>query len=527
MDFPVTLDPSSNIPIWRQLYAALYDAMASGRLKPGDPMPSTRQLARSLKISRDTVVRTYDDLIAQGFVETAGGTGSFVSRRFAFNPSIVSNRKNSASCEIDRTGDLSDFGRRLTYMELGQSNASDFESLNYGAAPADVVPSKQWSKVLARHCTGSSGSAPAFESEVHGYTRLREALAGYLKRSKALECVPEQIMIFRDGRQPLDLLARILVNPGDAVALENPGYAGAREAFRSMGANIHLIPVDEQGLVTEQLRKVPDKCKLAYVTPSHHDPSGVVLPVKRRMDLLSWARQTGSLIIEDAFDSDYYYGSQAVPALQSMDENDCVIYIYSFWKTLFPLSSISCMVVPKSLVQTFSKAQMLIYGTYCVPDCYTLADFLTESHLERHIRKTREIYTRRRQSLLFSLTQTFKGAASYSKESGGLHVLVRLALEVSDERILRCAAKAGLPMLSTRTYYADQPVAGEFLIPFAAIPEHISGRAVSRLAELLEISGAWRQEDSTTPVCKEHAELSSNGLAVTGENPLLGWPQTA
>jgi len=493
MNFPITLDPATGVPIWKQLFTSLREAILSGRLQPGETMPSTRRLSQSLRISRDTVVRCYEDLSAQGYITTIRGGATVVAQLPSPGPATASITASPAP-KSEKNIELSHFARRMMDLELSRTCTADSQNI-MSAAPLDLLPSRLWREIFARHCSIQDVRTLTQDEEALGSLHLRESIASYLRRSKALRCDADQIIVFADSQHPLDFLVRVLLNPGDTVAVETPGYRGARDNLLSHGVTLQGIPIDEDGLVVGELSSISGKCKLAYVTPSHHDPTGVVMSMSRRRQLLSWASRNGAWIVEDAFDSDYCYGSQPLPALQGMDESESVIYIYSFWKTLFPLSMIACLVVPRSLAAMFHKAKLIIQRNYPVAEYYTLADFLAEGHLERHIRKSRDIYAKRRQALLFALTQHFKSAVTYYKESAGLHAMIRLDVGVSEEEILGCAAESGLPMMSTKSYYLSDPLPGEFLIPFAWLKEEFTARAVERLAQLLGINKGIQSHD--------------------------------
>lgn len=486
MDFPINLNPELDIPLWKQLSEALCQAIESGRLSPGEPLPPTRHLAQLLNVSRDTVVRSYEELIGQGYLEATPGSGTFVRHRPSAGLSAARPEDESpaghARAWLTR---LSAYGIKVMQFRHSGAESGDQPDLNFGAAPPDLLPSTKWRELLARRCNLQESARLLYEADSFGCRSLREALASYLRRSKAINCTSDQIALFSDSQHGLDMLARLLLNPGDVAVVEDPCYGGAREVFRAYGARLHPIPVDEQGLVTSELEGIEERPKLIYVTPSHQDPTGVVMSLERRQQLLAWARRRDVVIVEDAFDSDYRYGSEPMPALKGLDDTAAVLYLYSFWKILYPLSTAGCLVLPHAVTSVFEQAKLRTHRNFPVVEHYALADFIVEGHLERHIRKTRSIYTKRRQALMFALSRLFHTAVSYLKESAGLHLLVRFSLGIDDHTILKCAREAGLPLVSTSAYYLDEPVSGEFLIPFAIIPEEGSAELVGRFAQLL------------------------------------------
>ncbi|HEY9869918.1 MAG TPA: PLP-dependent aminotransferase family protein [Candidatus Obscuribacterales bacterium] len=493
MDFPIILNPGMGPPLWKQLSCSLREAIEHGRLSPGDALPPTRHLAHLLGVSRDTVVRSYEELKAQGYVEAITGSGTFVRRRPVARVSGDSNENGrSTAWRQAESFRLSQQAAALANLKLGEATSADQPALNFGAAPADLLPVRLWREILARHSNLRDPLRLDYSADVFGYRPLREAIASYLRRSKGLDCQADEIVVFTDSQHAHDLIARLVINPGDLVVMEDPGYGAARKLFQCYGATVCPIPVDEEGLVTSELESVRGHCKLIYVTPSHQDPTGAAMSMVRRKALLEWANRHGAVIIEDAFDSDYRYASQPMPALMKLDATGSVLYVYSFWKTLFPISTVGCIVLPPALASLFERSKLLTQRNFPIVEHYALTDFIAEGHLERHIRKTRAIYARRRQALIFALSRRLKSAVQFAKESAGLHALVRFDLKRDDETILRCASEAALPLASTQPYYVRQSRTGEFLVAFAALPESQCEEVVDRFVELLTLSDISR-----------------------------------
>jgi len=496
MDFPITLDPSSKTPLWKQLSGALAEAILQGRLRPGDNLLPSRVLGQMLGISRDTVVRAYDELATQGYVEgsTRAGTKVRHAPLLDFKPTDGRRLSEVRPALVSHPTPLSRYAERLVQIQSAGATSFDQPELNFGGPPAEHLPARQWREILTRQAVLQDTTKLAYDSELFGHRPLREAIAAYLRRSKAINCSSDQVVVFSDSQHALDLIARILLNEGDRVVVENPGYGGARENLMSHGAVLHPVAIDEHGLITEQLSAVAGPCKLVHVTPAHHDPTGVVMSLERRQKLLQWAKQAGAYIIEDAFDSDFRYGSQPVPPLQVLDDTGSVIYLYSFWKVLYPICSGGCMILPPHLVDVFARAKVLVKRNFPAIEHYVLADFISEGYLERHIRKVRGVYERRRQKLIYALAQNFKTGVSYHKESAGLHLLVRFNIGASDSEIKESAILAGLPMVGTGPYYVGESRPGEFLIPFASIREDDIEQIVQHLADSL-----WSKQGKRDP----------------------------
>ena len=254
-----------------------------------------------------------------------------------------------------------------------------------------------WRQIATRHL--QSPNLLDYSSDLLGYKVLREAIAHYLVRSRAVRCEAEQIIIVSGTQQALDLIARLFIDPGDQVVMEEPGYLSARRVFQSQGAEILPISVDSSGLMVEQLQSIENLVvKLVYTTPSHQFPTGAILSLPRRLELLAWARQRGAVIVEDDYDSEYRYGEKPIPAMQGLDQNDSVIYIGTFSKVLFPALRIGYLVVPPGLAKIFAQAKRLVDRHSPLLEQCVLADFINEGHLERHLRRMRTLYSQRRAS---------------------------------------------------------------------------------------------------------------------------------
>jgi len=481
MDFPIEFDRESKLPMYRQLSVALSQAIQSGRLKAGDPLPATRDIALSLGIARGTVVRAYNELLSQGYIEGKTGTGTTVSTNLPEDITAISQMHDPLPIETDS---LSRFAHRLQSIPNVASTSADLPELNYGCAPQELLPVKQWRELLLSHCRPQEQPQLSYVSEPFGYRPLRQAIAHYLIRTKAARCHPDQVVIFSGPQQALSSIATILINEDDLVVVEDPGYVGAREVFLAHGAQLKAQPIDEHGLSLDEMDNLP-KCKLVHVTPSCHDPSGVVMSADRRAQLLAFAKTSGALILEDAWDTDYRYAGPAIPSLQGLSDGTSVIYLYTFWKVLFPLTTVSLAIVPYHLIPIFTRAKILMERQFPVLEYYALTDFVNDGLLETHIMKTRKIYQRRRQALKHALTTTFRGMILLPDRTAGLHLLVMFKVDLTESDILDRAKQADLPMVSTRLYYLNSYVRNQFLIPFSSLPEETIASRVRRFADLI------------------------------------------
>lgn len=291
-------------------------------------------------------------------------------------------------------------------------------------------------------------------------------------------------MIANGTRQALDLATRVLVSAGEAIALEEPSYLSARRVFASQGAILHPIPVDESGLDVEALAQTTAPIRLVYVTPSHQFPTGAVLSLPRRLALLAWVQQTGSLIFEDDYDSEYRYAGRPIPALQGLAQGQSVLYVGTFSKVLFPSLRVGYMVLPPVLVPVFRRAKWLSDRQVPGLEQAVLADFIAEGHLERHIRRMRSLYDQRRQVLVTALTQHFGHRVTILGENAGLHVMVRFDTTIPDAELIARAARVGVGLVSTSPQYLGHSPAHEFIFSYTELHEDAIATGIQRLASL-------------------------------------------
>jgi GntR family transcriptional regulator / MocR family aminotransferase len=489
MDFVITLDSNSPFPLHQQLYEELRYCILSGRLLPGKRIPSTRQLAESLGISRTTVTQTYDQLLSEGYIETVVGSGTFVCTQLP-DDLLNSTPIQSVGKMVRPPVKLSKYGEYLTKTEdVPRITEAEMPiNFRYGRPAIDQFPIKLWRRLLSRYCS-SDLEWLDYSTDILGYKPLREAISRYLSRSRAVNCEPEQVIIVNGTQQALDLIMRLFIEPNDVIAVEDPGYLSARLIFQTHGAKLLPIAVDESGLVVKDLAYYwGEQVRLVYVTPSHQFPTGAILSLPRRLELLAWARQTGAFIIEDDYDSEYRYGDRPIPALQGLDHSDSVLYIGTFSKVLFPSLRIGYLVLPKSLVSAFARAKWLSDRHLPLLEQQVLADFIEQGHLERHIRKMRSLYDRRRQALVKALNIHFGEKATILGEKAGLHVMVRLDTPFTDEQVMQHAALLGIGMFSAAPHYLKPHSQGEFIFGYGELTEQQLVESICRIAQILLIS---------------------------------------
>lgn len=340
---------------------------------------------------------------------------------------------------------------------------------------------RQWSDLEKLELAG-------YTTDPFGYRPLREALARYLNRARNVQCTAQRVAVFGTKRLRLDAIARVLLNPGDAIAFEEPGYPEAAALFSALGANLLPVRVDKDGMVVERLIQEFDKdqaIKLVYVTPSHQDPTGATLSLDRRYRLLDWARENRVFIIEDDYDHEYLYGAKRLPSLQGLDAGDRVIYLSSLWKILFPAVKFGFMVVPHCLEAAIQQSKYHLERSMPVAEQMALADFIDEGHLERYIRKSQSILAVRRRALLYALSKHLRDRVIIYGTGAGTHILVRLKTGLDDRQVEECAEQANLSLLSTRPFYRGRSPGDEFMISFANVFEDTVTNSVETFGALV------------------------------------------
>lgn len=473
--------------IARRICDAIKAQIASGLLGPGAGVPSTRSLAAEWGVSRTTVTAAYEQLIAEGYLETRQGARTQVAqglgRRVAVQGPVAPPEESSR---------LSAYGQRLEGYDLPtvSDHGPGVADFRYGDLAAGDFPRLAWRKavsvaLLRRHGHlryGDPGGSP----------RLREALQGYLWRARGLRCAPGQIIVVNGSQQGLDLSARLLLDPGDRVLMENPGYILARQIFHASGAEVVPVVADRDGMRTQGL----PAARLAYTTPSHQFPLGGVLSAGRRRELLAWARQAGAHVIEDDYDSEYRYDIAPIPPLQTLDETGRVIYLGTVSKTLSPTLRLGYLVVPPALSAAFARAKRLTDRHSPSLEQEALAELIEGGAYERHVRRVRRRNGERRAALLAALATTLGDAVTVVGADAGLHVVVWLngVPRAQENAFVIRAREAGLGLHPISPLYAadaadTRPDAAGFVMGYASLDEPAIRRGVGALAELLGTTG--------------------------------------
>jgi len=480
---PLTLSPRDPAtPLGRWIYAALRDAILEGRLRPGTRVPSTRDLAQHYGVARGTVVEAFDELKWEGYLETRVGSGTWVARSLPEALFEVTDPPRPAHRPPrDRPRPLSAYGRRVvrpTYLEAGPIRA-----FRANRPSLDLFPIERWTQLTARRLRRSATDL-LLACDPLGDRRLREAVADYLATSRGVACTAEQVAIVSGTQEALDLAARLLLDPGDRVAVEEPGYDGATLAFEAAGATVVRLPVDREGLVLDE-RKLAG-VRLVYVTPAHQFPLGVAMSLPRRLAWLDWAAASDAAIFEDDYDSEFRYSGRPLPALQGLDRRGQVLLAGTFSKVLFPSMRLGYVVLPDDLVDRFASIQAVARRHAPVIAQAVLADFIAGGHFGRHIRRMREVYAERLAVLLGAARERWGGLLEVSGVEAGLQTTAWLLCGLSAHRAARAAAGRDVEVVPLGRCRLGNVEREGLHLGFAAVgPEEIR-RGVRDLATALE-----------------------------------------
>ena len=439
---PIAIDRTTAYPIYRQLYHWFRQAIVSGRLRPGQRVPSTRALAAELKISRLPVLNAFEQLHAEGFLETLVGSGTLVSRAVPGQPwaRAVGGRSLSAAPGSSR------MTATAATMAVPPSWSTTLGPFRVSWPALDHFPIRIWSRILARHARTPPEETLAYGDPM-GFLPFRQAVAEYLGAARGVRCDVSQVMVVAGSQQGLQLAARILLAPGDRVWMEEPGYPGAHQALSAAGARMVPVPLDDEGLKVEEGIRHARDARAVYLTPSHQYPLGATMSAARRLELLQWAAGAKAWVIEDDYDSEYRFGARPVAALQGLDTHDRVIYVGTLSKVLFPALRVGYLVLPAGLVPAFVAAREA--ADIFSPTLYqaALTDFLREGHFARHLRRMRALYLERREALTAAIAEQLGGDLEVVGSEAGMHLTCLLQPGIDDRAVSEQAARHGLSVM--------------------------------------------------------------------------------
>ena len=489
----ISITSDRRVPLYRQLYSEFRSAILTGRLKAGNNLPPTRELANELGISRTTVMIAYDQLLSEGYIEGRVGSGTCVTS--ALPEEMLQSRP--VAVHEPRPGP-----KRNALSKRGQSLVSALPPVRAHQGPGKLLPFRiaspdlasfpfeVWTRLLSKY---SRNPSPDLFGYAHaaGHPRLRAAIAAYLRSARAVKCEADQVIVVPGAQVALELATQMLLDPSDTVLMEDPGYFGVRGVFIRAGARIAPVPVDQQGIRVDVVKRNDDHARMVYVTPSHQFPLGMTLPLARRLELLEWARAAEAWIIEDDCDGEYRYAGRPIGSLQGLDSENRVIYTGTFSKVLFPSLRIGYLVVPPDLVDAFIAGRIMIDLQPATIPQAALADFIEEGHFTRHLRRMRKLYGSRQSFLLEVARAELSGLLEIQQSEAGMHLIGWLPPEVNDTDAARAASKNNVQALPLSAFSLKRSTVGALILGYTAFNEREIRAGVGRLkTALAEVQGA-------------------------------------
>lgn len=420
----VAIDRQSKISLQEQIFDQIREAILSGRLAPGTRLPASRTLSVELKVSRNTVLAAFERLYAEGYTEGLIGSGTRVSEIIpeellsAHNKARADTRNKSIAGKLSRLA--------LSLKEPSRPRGGRLRAFRPGLPDLDSFPFDVWSRLVGRFWRNPAKDL-VFSGDLSGYRPLRDAIAGYLGAVRGVHCSGENVVITSGAQQALDLVARTLIDPGDQVWVENPGYSGLRNTLSAAGAELVHVPVDDNGLSVACAKGMGPEAVLAAVTPSHQYPLGVTMSLPRRLELLEWARDTGAWILEDDYDSDFRYAGKPISALQGLDETGRVIYVGTFSKVLFSTLRLGYVVLPDQLLDPFLAVRAAIDDHPAIALQPALTRFIDDGHFAAHLRRLRKLYGERQEIMLNAISRQASGLIAADPHDAGMHLVAQLS----------------------------------------------------------------------------------------------------
>ncbi|MGZ2487178.1 GntR family transcriptional regulator/MocR family aminotransferase [Rhizobium pisi] len=467
------LDRTDQRPLQDQIVAYFREAISSGQMRSGSRLPPTRELATELGVARNTVVLAYERLIAEGYLDSRTGSGTFVTE------GLFKAKSNGQGLTVRRP---STRGQRTLNAVTGFV-ASSTLPLTPGLPALDQFPFSLWARLSTRFWKSEQRDRLPY-GDPAGYGPLRVALARYLRAARGIACEPEQVLIVSGSQAGIDTTARVLLDPGDQVWVEDPGYVSGRSALAANGARLVAVPVDEQGLDPQEGERLAPNAKLAVVSPSHQYPLGAIQSLPRRLAMLDWAERADAWILEDDYDGEFRYAGKPISALHSLDPDGRVLYLGTLSKVLAPSLRIGYLVVPADLIDAFVAARAVSDRHVPIENQAVVTDFIEGGHLAAHVRRLRPIYDSRRRALLEAFNQ-IHDLVEPIDYSAGLHFIARLRGEHVDAKASAEGLKNGVNAPALSSYGLARTDLNGFVIGFANTYERQAKESVAKLREAI------------------------------------------
>ena len=481
-DFHIQIDPEASKPVFLQISHAVVEGIKSGRLSPGSPIPGTRTLAATLSVHRKTVIRAYDELVAEGWITSTPRWGMFVSSTIPELEPASAHAVTAQRRDPFRIG----FSLQPHLKEVGPLRAAP-GVFNMGSRPdMRLAPRTALARAYRRALTWSPESLLGY-SDPRGNPDLRRALSAMLKSTRGMSTDSDDLIITRGSQMGLYLAARVLLKSGDVIAVENLGYPPAWEAFRQAGGRPVPVPVDEEGLRVDALEAIfkRGRLKAVYVTPHHQFPTMVTLTAGRRLALLEFARRKGVAIIEDDYDHEFHYRGRPVLPLASMDRWGVVIYVGTLSKVLAPGLRLGYVAAPRPALEQMTTHRIYIdhQGDHVLERA--LADLMEDGEVQRHIRRARRIYQERQGAMVAALRNVLGEALSFDVPAGGTTIWARVAAGIDPADWAARAAERGV-LIRPGVFFAVDGRSRPFVrLGYAGLNEKELREALKRLVEAL------------------------------------------
>jgi GntR family transcriptional regulator/MocR family aminotransferase len=454
-----------------QIYRQLRDAVLDGRLRRDEALPSSRDLAGQLKVSRNTVTAAYERLIAEGYLIGRGGAGTFVNAMPAASPDMP---KPSSGPLAPRAV------WPLMPVPPDYSEAPEFD-FRVGAPDTRLFPYAAWRRLLSSQFRPSAVGT-GMPAEPAGHLGLRTQIAGHLRTARTIETDPQDVLITSGVQQALDLIGRVLLEPGATAAIEKPGYAPPKLVWEAQSVRVIGVPVDDQGLIVDAL---PPDARLVYVTPSHQYPTGVAMSLRRRVELLAWAQRHDAAIVEDDYDSEFRYTEQQLEPLHSLDRYGRVLYVGSFSKVLLPTLRLGLLIHPPSLRHAMHAAKFLTDWHTSLPIQAAMSDFVEQGMYARHLRRVRRVYRQRHERIAAALAGPLSAHLTAVPSAVGLHLSAVVRVASTDDVLTRARA-AGIGLASYPEIAAAAPDPPGVVFGYGMIDAHRIVEGVARLRQCLD-----------------------------------------
>lgn len=458
------LSANSSLPLHRCVYEVLRQAIVEGIIPAGDRLPSNRELAADLKVSRNTIAAALTQLTVEGYIHCRVGSGTYVSESLQVN-------KRSEALKADAYVEISKRGQAIE--KQFDSSQLEVQPLSNLSADFSSFPIKQWQRLQNKYWRTPYPHMLDYVSD-GGYAPLRKAVAHYLRVSRGVQVEPDQIIITTGTQQSLMLCSMVLADPLDKVWMEDPVYWGAWKVFTASGLSIHPIGLDNEGMAPNEADQ-NFKPRLIYTTPSHQYPTGTVMSLSRRHQLLQLAHHHQAWLLEDDYDSEYRFSGPPLSSLAGLDPNGRVLYMGTFSKVLFPGIKLGYLVVPKNLVHTFQVAHYDINRPGQLPLQAALAEFIEMGHFSAALKKARFSYGHRRKALLASLEPSLEYGAEIAGADQGLHLCLRLPAWAHDKLLTQHLEQQGVIVRPLSNYCIRQPALQGLVVGYGyANPQQIS-----------------------------------------------------